>query len=490
MKDHQHFNKIYQPDWFRACADVVISRLEHYLKDQSIRGLLWREPEQLMEEVNNLTAQLPTPSHDIHESTLLKKIVQMVDLYIKTGVQVHSQGYMGRQFSGVIPLAGIFEVVGSLVNQPASIYEVSQLPSVVEKLMTKELLPFIGWNANQSTMIMTHGGSLANLTALLTARNIAYPDCWQKGLFAFTNKWKPGIAVSQDVHYSMNKAAGVLGIGVDQIIPLPIDKQRRICPDRTANCIEKAEKKGIKIFAMVATAGTTPIGAFDPINDLSKIAHKKDIWLHVDGAHGASFLLSSELRHKLNGIEQADSLTWDAHKLMGIPPLCTFLFYKDKQHSFETFHQGDTYIFNCEENPLLTYDGAFRSLECTKRPSIMSVWALWSIYGPELFSSLMNRFHEQSIAMYHLLNEQEDFFPLHKPECNMVCFQYQPTDIAPYKISLFNKSIREKLLRNGHYYISSIDLDGQTLLRVVFTNPCITIDTCKQLLDEIRTYKP
>jgi L-2,4-diaminobutyrate decarboxylase len=297
---------------------------------------------------------------------------------------------------------------------------------------------------------------------------------------------KPAVAISEDAHYSLDKAVGILGIGKQQIVKLPTDSKRKIDMTQARIVLERAKEKGLDVFVIVATAGTTPVGAFDPIDELADLAHERGVWLHVDGAHGASWLLSEKLRGRLKGIEKADSITWDAHKTMFVPPLCTLLFYKDRAKSYNAFHLDPTYIFDKETSPYLEYDGAVRTFECTKRPAIMNLWFLWSLYGPSLFSALLERTHEQAIAFYRLLKSTNDFVALHQPECNIVSFKYTPPGIEEDQLSLFSEMIRERVLRRGSYCISKLKIDNATVLRVVFSNPLITLKHCKSLLSEIR----
>ncbi len=158
---------VFDPQLFRKNGEMVISKLENYLADSSIRGLALTDPSVLLQTAKDLMTS------EIEDE---EKLGAIIDLYIRTGIQVHSPGYMGRQFSGVIPLASIIDFISSTVNQPSSFYEAAQLPNVVERIMAQELNQFIDWEPERFTMVTTSGGSLANLTALLAARNDKFPQ--------------------------------------------------------------------------------------------------------------------------------------------------------------------------------------------------------------------------------------------------------------------------------------------------------------------------
>ncbi|MCJ8272027.1 MAG: hypothetical protein MJK04_21855, partial [Psychrosphaera sp.] len=200
---------VFTPQLFRDNVELVTTSLEQYLADASIRGLALTDPAVLRAQAK----QLMSDEQDGVPCTDQEKLKSIIDLYIKTGIQVHSPGYLGRQFSGVIPLAGIFDLVNSVVNQPSSFYEAGQLPNVAESLMAEEFNRFIGYQPDEFAMVTTSGASLANLTAILAARNDKYPDCWSQGFASATAGPRPAIAVSEGSHYRVTRAAGILGIG-------------------------------------------------------------------------------------------------------------------------------------------------------------------------------------------------------------------------------------------------------------------------------------
>jgi len=472
---------IFDSGLFREHAEIVVSQLETYLADSSIRGLNLVNPSALHKTAKSLMTK--------EEESVLpfdsEKLKAILDLYIKTGIQVHSPGYMGRQFSGVIPLAGIFDMVNSIVNQPSSFYEAGQLPNVAERIMANELNRFIGYNKDNFTMVTTSGGSLANLTALLAARNDKLSGVWKKGISAFSQNSIPAIAVSEDVHYSITRAAGILGIGEDQIVRLPVNQAKQINLLKVQETLNEAKQNGLNIFCMVASAGTTSVGAFDSIDELADIAEKNNIWLHVDGSHGASLLVSNKLRYKLKGIEKADSIAWDAHKMMFVPSPCSLLFYKNKEKSYGAFHQEASYVFEKHSDIYTEYDSAEKNFECTKRPMIMNLWVLWALYGRALFSDKIDYLCQLTTNAYKLLCNENDFELIHQPEANILCFRYKPLNGQKYNIPDYQVEIRNKVRENGKFFISKVDINNEAALRVVFMNHEIELKHFQMLLKEI-----
>ncbi|MFF4986073.1 pyridoxal phosphate-dependent decarboxylase family protein [Streptosporangium saharense] len=470
----------FDPGRFHDDAMDIVNRLTAYLGDRSVRGLDLIDPAVLLKAARGLM----TPERQHVADFDPDRVNQIVNLYAETGIPVHSPGYMGRQFSGVVPLAGLIDLVSSVVNQPSSFYEAGQLPNVAERLMADELNRFIGWDRDRFAMVTTSGGSLANLTALLAARNRAFPQIWTRG--AGDTPGPPAIAISEDAHYSVTRAAGVLGIGERQIIRLPADRTGRTRPDLAEPVLEEARERGLRPFCLVASAGTTSMGAFDPLEELADLARRHELWLHVDGAHGASLLLSDRHRDKLRGIEHADSLTWDAHKMLFMPAPCTLLFYRDKTAARGAFKQRASYVFDEEPDIYSAYDSADKNFECTKRPMIMPLWTVWSVYGQALFAQKIDRLCEMTRQAHRMISAEPDFAVAHEPESNILCFRYLPDGMDPAAAHRLQLEIRNRIRGGGRFFISKVDIHGVAALRVVVMNHLIEADHLAMLIAEIR----
>jgi L-2,4-diaminobutyrate decarboxylase len=471
----------FDPQLFSENSKVVVDRLAEYLADSSIKGLELADPDILSKEARALMAAGGgSPAFD------KKLLAAILDLYIRTGIQVRSPGSMGRQFSGVVPLAGVIDFVSSMVSQPSSFYEAAQLPNVAERIMADELNQFIGWDEGSFAMITTSGGSLANLTALLAARNRAFPDIWEQGMSNPGGKGRPAIAVSEEAHYSVSRAAGVMGIGDDQIVRLPVNEKQQICVEAAGRALDAAKRRGLKVFCLVASAGTTSVGAFDPLDALADLARERGLWLHVDGAHGASLLVSDKHRGKLRGIEKADSLTWDAHKVMFVPPPCTMLFYRNAKDSLGAFRQHASYVFDEEPDAYSALDSGDKNFECTKRPMIMPLWTLWAMYGRSLFAEKIDYVCPLTQRAYQIIVADPDFEDLHCPEANILCFRYRPAGVEDEEIHRLQLMIRNRVKLHGNFFISKVDVNGTAALRVVMMNHETSAEHFGMLLDEIR----
>ncbi|GAA1594363.1 lysine decarboxylase DesA [Actinomadura kijaniata] len=478
---------VFDPERFRENISNIAPRLERYLADRSTRGLDLVDPAVLTKAARGLM----TTERDRIADFDADRLNQIVDLYTGTGIHVYSPGYMGRQFSGVVPLAGLVDLVSSVVNQPSTFYEAGQLPNVAERLMAEELGRLIGWDPGRLAMVTTSGGSLANLTALLAARNRAFPGMLAGGA-AGVRDGIPAVAVSEEVHYSVTRAAGVLGVGERQIVRLPVDRSGRVRADRVAPALDAAHRRGLRVFCLVASAGTTSMGAFDPLAELAAVTRPRGIWLHVDGAHGASLLVSRRHRDRLRGIEHADSLAWDAHKMLFVPAPCTLLFYRDGAAARGAFGRppggrGASYVFDEEPDVYSALDSGDQNFECTKRPMIMPLWTLWAVYGPALFERKIDRLCATTRHAFRMLRAEPDFDVLHEPEANILCFRYRPADLEPSALHRLQLAVRHRLRGDGRFFVSKVDVGGVAALRVVLMNHRIGTAHLAQLITEIRT---
>ncbi len=470
--DHEHFVEN---------ASLVVNRLADYLADDSLRGLDLQEPAHLHEVARKLMVH----QHDTLPEFDARRLRRIVDLFIATGIQGSSPGAMGRHLSGIVPLSAVIDMVGSIVNQPVAFYEIGQLPSVVERIMADELNRYIGYDPNRFDMVTTSGGSLASMTAMLAARNHSFPDFWQQGCRSVGVE-APAVMVSEDVHYSITRALGILGIGTEQVIKLPVDDKRRLRVDRIAPMLVAARERNLKVFCLVATVGTWTVGAIDQIDEIVEVTREHDIWLHVDGAHGASLLVSDLLRHRLAGLGRADSFAWNAHKMMFVSAPCTLLFYRDKARGAGAFRQQASYIFETQPDKYSSYDHAEMTFECTRRPMIMGLWIAWALYGRSLFSEKIEYLCSLAEEFYEYLGEQPDFRALLRPESNIVCFRYRPHEMADDRLSDLQAAVCKAVERDRMFFISRVDLMEVTSLRCIFTNHRTTAEHYVALLEKIR----
>lgn len=473
----------WSPDTFAGLAEIWKQHLADHLRsvqanEESV--LNWADPVQLTRAAADFMRTSPAnASIESRFETLVRQI-------LSSGQNLQHPRYIGHQVPANVPLAALFDAVGSVTNQVMAIYEMGPWATAVECALVNQLCAKIGWDSETAGGLLTSGGSLANLTALLTARNIALPGCWEKGI--------PSNAVfvsHPDAHYSISRSAGILGMGTEQVARAAMTDDRRIDPQQLKQQLRSLIDAHHSVIAVVACACATPIGAFDDLDAIADVCNTHDVWLHVDAAHGASALMSRQHRHKLAGIEKADSIVWDAHKMLFVPALCAAVLYKNRQHRFETFRQDAPYLFDPSNPGMADYDSGVTTIECTKRALGFGLWGIWSLFGEELFEQMVDRTFERSHQLWRMLNDADDFEPLHKPECNIVAFRYLPDHIIHAADEIqdrFQFELRNRLIRSGDFYIVQAKLHGRSVLRACVMNPLTTENDLLELLNALRRH--
>ena len=420
---------------------------------------------------------------------LAENFAALVRTMLDHGHNLHDPRYLGHQVPASVPIAGWFDAVGSVTNQVMAIYEMGPWASSVEEAMVRRLGSLIGFRSGEFAGMVTHGGSLANLTALLTARNVALGDVWEDGLGGAASRHAPVLVAHAEAHYSVARSAGILGLGTGQIVRAELGRLGSIDPERLDRTLRRLRSENRPIVAVVACACATPIGAFDPLESIAEVCRKHDVWLHVDAAHGGSACLSRRHRHLVAGLDQADSVVWDAHKMLFVPALCAFVFYRNKEHRFEAFRQDAPYLFDPSAPGLAEFDSGLKTVECTKRAAAFGLWGVWSLFGGQLFADMVDVTFEMGRVFHEKLTAAEDFQPLHVPQCNIVAFRHVPEplrDASQQRLGAFQLELRRAIIQSGEFYLVPSKRDGIGALRVVIINPLTTPEHLDLLLETLR----
>ena len=205
----------------------------------------------------------------------------------------------------------------------------------MEKTTTQALARVIGFDGPFAGGISQPGGSASNQTSIIIARNTLYPSTKTDG---YGNR-RFVLFTSEHGHYSLEKAAQMFGFGSNAVHAVPVDEAGRMIPDKLEEAIERSLSAGETPFYVNATAGTTVLGSYDPIDAIADVCTKYKLWLHVDGSWGGPVIFSPNLRKdRLKGIEKADSVGITPHKMLGVPLTCSFLIGKD----IRQFHKANT----------------------------------------------------------------------------------------------------------------------------------------------------
>ncbi len=487
-KARERIRAAYDPELLRGAGHRLVDLLADHLSTVELVGeqvLPWIDPAANVGRASDvLRTSLP---EDAGREALAAHFSGLAKTMLDRGLNLHDPRYIGHQVPASIPIAGLFDAVGSVTNQVMAIYEMGPWATAVEWAMVDELGKLIGWPPGQFSGLVTHGGSLANFTALLTARNVALGDSWERGVPR--DGPAPAMVVHTDAHYCVSRAAGIVGLGTNQVLRVGLDSRRRMDPDRLDDVLQQLRAENRPIVAVVACACATPIGAFDPLSDIADVCRRHDVWMHVDAAHGGAACFSRRYRHLVEGLDRSDSLIWDAHKMLFVPALCAFVFYRERSHKFETFRQDAPYLFDPSAPGLAEFDSGLRTIECTKRAAAYGLWGVWSMFGPQIFADMVDVTFEMGETLHEKLCAAPDFEPVHEPQCNIVVFRHVPDslrDASPERLGQFQLDLRRRLIESGEFYIVSTNIEGVGALRVTIINPLTSPDHLDQLLDALR----
>ena len=384
--------------------------------------------------------------------------------------RLHDPRYSGHQVAVPLPQLAWLQAATALLNNGMAIDEMGPASSPMEEAVMQELAQFMGLGSRASG-ILCHGGTLANLTALLAARQRK----------ASGNAWKGGctrpcaVLVSEQAHYCVDRAIRVMGWGAEGTVKVRTLSNHQIDPDALQEAYAGAIDQGLEVIAVVGNACTTSTGTFDDLAMLASFAQQNDLWFHVDGAHGSAQVFSERNKAPLKGMEMADSVAMDFHKMLSVPALCTGLFYRNGSDAYAAFSQEAAYLYENEQEEEW-WNLSKRTFECTKRMLSVAVFAIWEAHGHKLWESLVDRLVDRAQTAAHAIERRPHWELFAQPQSNIVCFRLKGAD---------NAALRHAMLERGPHYIVKTVLNRETWLRCAFQNPLTDDNDIEALLDRL-----
>jgi len=453
---------------FRDDAGMTVAALQAYA-ERAVRreGAILRQP-----SIDSLVDALDVERLIAEGGLEGNRLELFLCRYLAGATRLHHPRYMAHQVGVPVPHAALAALIDGFTNNPMAIYEMGPPAAAIEHAVLNWMMTKVGWRGSacgkqSGAGVLTHGGSLANLTALLAARARCAPRSWAEGI---PNNLV--LVCSPGSHYSIARAAAILGVGVQNVHHAATDAVGRIDPKFLSSQLRGLCQKGKLPIAVVANAGSTALGLFDPIRDIAPICREHGVWLHVDGAHGASTLLSSRLRYLLNGIEAADSVVWDAHKMLRAPLLCAAVLVREESALNEAFQQEASYLFHDKDQPGI--DFAHRTVECTKAALGLKIFFAVAHGGERAVAAVIERQTDLAQAAADLLRTTPGIEVAVQPQTNIVCFRLHGTDALQL-------AVRKRLTHDGDFYISTAEALGKRWLRLALMNPETTIDDIAEL---------
>lgn len=450
---------VFEPARFRREGHALVDRLASHLEESLAR----RGPVLPAIAPDEALAAFPANFGDEPTTT----IESLVDRVIAASNHLHHPRYVGHQVAAPLPELALLELTAAFLNNGMAVYEMGPASSAMERNVVRFLGEKLGFSASDG--VLTSGGTLGNLTALLAARE------------ALAGRGAGVVVASSAAHYSVARAAKILGLRKPLLVP--VDEHFRMRPDALAEAISSVKAGGRQVVAVVASACSTATGAFDPLVPIAEICERERCWLHVDGAHGASFVLSSHADELLRGVERADSVTWDAHKMLLLPALVTAVIFRDGRRSFETFAQRAAYLFADEDPRSRWFDFGQRTFECTKRMMSLELYGLFALRGLRPIRGYLDSRVALTRRSAERLRSETDFEVPVLPACNILCFRHLRAGEDPNERQ---GRVRRAILESGRFYLVETKLRGRAYLRVTIVNPETNDDDLDALVEAIR----
>ncbi|RKP37257.1 pyridoxal phosphate-dependent transferase, partial [Dimargaris cristalligena] len=425
---------------------------------------------------------------------------------LPTSVRSWNPRFMDKLYATTNPIGVLSELLLGLLNGNCHVFHVSPVLSLIEMTTVRELGKLFGYQADRCGGITNPGGAMSNLVATVTARNIQFPHLKEQGLAGGP---RLTLFVSEQSHYSFIKAAFATGIGSRQVISVPCDTKGRMRVDLLDGLVRASLDRGEQPFMVVATAGTTVLGAFDPIEAIATLAQTYNLWLHVDASWGGNLIFSRKRGPALlRGTYQADSITINPHKMLGVPLQCSFLLTREARALAQSNTAEAHYLFHepdgdqdANDYPV---DLGESSLGCGRRPDALKMFLAWKYYGTDGFEARLDRALTNAQYLTGQLRKRSAQFRLvvEDPASLNVCFWYIPLAVRYDQLELTDptefrrrlgeatRSIHRQLRQDGQIMIdySPLMVDSVQLpdfFRAVVNPPNLTVVDLDFIVDEI-----
>jgi glutamate/tyrosine decarboxylase-like PLP-dependent enzyme len=391
----------------------------------------------------------------------LSSLVQYAQKYFQYTVNTGNKQFLNQLYQGFNLPAFLGDLVTIASNTSMYTYEVAPVATQIERELIRLMNSYAGYDEGDG--IFVTGGSNANLIAMFSARNRLFPDWRSKGV---DGNVKLKAFVNEQAHYSFDTAANLLGIGTKNIIKVKANSNGEMIPEELDIAIQKSLDRGETPFFVAATLGTTVMAAFDPINKIAPICKKHDLWFHVDGAFGGSLILSPKYKEMFAGIEQTDSFTWDAHKLMNIPLMCSVILVKKTgtlQHNI--IDANTDYIYHDLDD---VEDLGKKSIQCGRRVDSVKLWFAWKYFGKDGYAKRIENIMELAEYAEQIILKTPKLELVAPRQTVSLCFRYRPT--VEVDLNDFNLRVREVLRKSGKSMVNFAYIDNDLVIRLVIAN--------------------
>jgi glutamate/tyrosine decarboxylase-like PLP-dependent enzyme len=432
---------------FQSVAKILLTHLSSACDRSPLPGAI------------DLSALAILPEMAIPESVLLEQL----QLLLSASMNAAHPGYLGHMDSMPTTMSVLGDGVAAALNNNMLSVEMSPVFSRLEPLLLQQFAARFGLGPESGGQLLS-GGSLANLQALAVARNQKF-QCQQTGVVGLEKQ--PVLFASEMAHTSLQKAAMLLGLGTAAVIPVPTNAHAQMSALALNRLIEKATSAGQAPFCVVATAGTTITGNVDPLAEIHQVAHAHQLWFHVDASYGGALLFSPQYRHKLAGIERADSITFNPQKWLYVAKTSVMLLFRNMQQLRSQFQIAAPYMHNAEDWVNL----GELSVQGTRHVDVLKLWLSLQHLGQQGYARLIQHSYQLTDVLVQEIKSRPYLELASQPELNIICFRGVPPEIPASQWNQWNTDLQAYLLQTGNLFVSLPLYRGERWLKAVLLNP-------------------
>ncbi|MFJ5116461.1 pyridoxal phosphate-dependent decarboxylase family protein [Kitasatospora sp. NPDC088548] len=386
-----------------------------------------------------------------------------------------------------LAVAAAADLAVSALNPSQDSWDQAPAATALETALIAELAALVGYDPARATGVLTSGGTESNLMGLMLARDQKLDGIVE--LDGIPAGVTPRIIASRAAHFSVQRAAALLGLGERAVVPVPVDRELRMDPAALERALAETSWAGQTPIAVVATAGTTDTGAIDPLHTAADLAARYGAWLHVDAAYGGGALLSARLAPLLDGIARADSVSLDWHKL-GWQPAAAGIFLTRRAESYVSLARRAEYL-NPADDEQAGYPSLLgRSLRTTRRADAFKIAVTLRTLGRDGLGRLVDACHELALDTAEAVRAEPELELHGEPVLTTVVFRYRPPgERDPAAVDRLNGALRRALLRTGRAVVGRTELPGEgpgrVRLKLTLLNPHTTPADVGALLHEV-----
>lgn len=397
--------------------------------------------EQMLEDEVNNPVVTPIPIEDLYdeidielrdEPMIDEEFVPVLRKLVLNTPKTATKLFFNQLFGGRNGKAILGELLSVIMNNSMYTYKVGGPQIGVEKSIIRNISERVGYNIETSEGTLAPGGSMTNLMGLLMARDAKDPNVRLDGM-----TMRMTVYTSAESHYSLPKNVSFAGMGRNNIRLIEADEYGRMSVDKLEEAIKQDIKDGFTPTFVNATAGTTVLGAFDPLRAIGEVCSKYDVWFHVDGAYCGSVIFSKKLKHHIYGSELADSFTLNAHKMLSTPLSCSIIVVKEKQRLYDTFANTASYLYQTAEDE---YNPGKISMQCGRRNDTLKFWTLWKSVGTNGLEDIVDHQFDLAQKARDYCADNPNYTLYNTGDSVAVCFNYKDIDPKDLCTSLYEDS--------------------------------------------------